>query len=379
MTRSFSIAARSLLHHRGRTAAVVSGVCFAVLFIFLELGLLGGADGSATAISDRVDGELILVSQRFVHLNRSDSLPSSRLALAAADPGVEHAVPLYIGYVPWRQRGGLVRSRLVALGLDLEKPPPVEIPELAASQADLRSATAMLVDRVSQSKLGPIHPGNEVEVADRPMRIAGQLDLGVGFVADGLIVVSDSTFSRLFAGHDLSRIHAGVVKLKAGADEDEVARRLRERLPGDTRVLTTSDLRSAQRRVWVFDTAIGNIFSAGAGVAFLVGLVVLYQALATDIIQQKAHYATLKAIGYEDRHLQRIVLEQSIIYAILGAIPAFFLALLVYSVAAGATKMPVAMTGLRLVLVTTFTVLMAVVSGRLALAKITRADPASLF
>ena len=380
MSRSFSIAWRGLLYHRVRTVAVTFGVGFSVLFIFLELGFLGAVERSATAVSDRLAGELLLVSQRFVHLDRSDAIPRSRLAFAASDPEVESVVPIYVNLAWWRRPGGDVRAAVITLGLRLDDPPPMWLPELDSEmKAALRSPSAFMIGRIGQPKLGPTEVGTEVELSDRPSRIAGQLDLGVGVLADGVIVISDLGYARLFPETSLSEVSAGVIRLAPGADPERVAARLRTRLPGDTRVLTRSELRAGQIRTWVIDTSSGNIFGAGAVVAFLVGLVVLYQALSTDIIQQKAHYATLKAIGYEDRQLGRVVLEQSVLYAFFGAVPAFLMALALYALIRVATRLPVDMTIARAIFVGLFTLAMAVGSGRLALSKITRADPADLF
>ena len=51
---------------------------------------------------------------------------------------------------------------------------------------------------------------------------------------------------------------------------------------------------------------------------FIVGMVICYQVLFADISDRLAEFATLKAMGYSDRRLFRIVVEQAVYLALLG-------------------------------------------------------------
>jgi len=47
--------------------------------------------------------------------------------------------------------------------------------------------------------------------------------------------------------------------------------------------------------------------------SFIVGVILVYQILYTDVAEHWAEYATLKAISYSNYHLLGIVLQESVI------------------------------------------------------------------
>ncbi len=77
-------------------------------------------------------------------------------------------------------------------------------------------------------------------------------------------------------------------------------------------------------------------------------------------------YATLKAMGYSDRYLIGVLLQEALILAILGFIPEFTISLGLYGLIAKATLLPVQMTLNRARLVLFLTVVMCVASGAIA-------------
>jgi putative ABC transport system permease protein len=355
-----------------------SGISFAVLFIFMQLGFYGAVKGTAVAVSSRLDAQLFLVSSRYLHLGDTETIPRSRLYEALAVPGVESATPLYVRYADWRAPDG-ERCSMYALAFPLNEKIPLALPELPAQLGRLSEPRAILVDTVTQSKCGPTDVGREVEVRERMGTVVGRFTMGVGFLGDGALIMSDQTFSQFFAGRRLGEVQLGLVKLRSGSDAAAAARQLRASLPPDTRVLTKADLERIQDRYWVHDTSIGNIFSLGTVVGFLVGTMILYQVLSTDIRTQLPQYATLKAIGYTDRQIYWMILRQSWAFGLLGFPPGFLLSLVLYAVARHATLLPISMPAGRALLVLLLSLGMCTVSGLLTLGRVVRADPAELF
>jgi putative ABC transport system permease protein len=90
-------------------------------------------------------------------------------------------------------------------------------------------------------------------------------------------------------------------------------------------------------------------------------------------------YATLKAIGYSNRYLAGVVMQQAVILAVLGYLPGLAIGLLLYRVSAEATRLPLAMTWPRGLGVLALTVAMCCASALLALRKVRSADPADVF
>jgi putative ABC transport system permease protein len=169
------------------------------------------------------------------------------------------------------------------------------------------------------------------------------------------------------------------VQVAAGSNPAEVASRLAAALPPDVSVMTRAQLARRERSHWVEQTSLGLIFRMGVAVALFVGVVFVYQVIASDIANRLLEFATLKAMGYGPVYLAGVVLQQAAFIAALGYLPGLAGSLALYALARGATGAPIGMTLERAGLVLALTLAMCSVSGVLALRKVQSADPAELF
>ena len=123
----------------------------------------------------------------------------------------------------------------------------------------------------------------------------------------------------------------------------------------------------------------GIIFGFGVIIGVLVGIVIVYQVLSTDVADHLSEYATFKAMGYSQRFFLSIVLEEALILGVLGFIPGFAVASLLLAGMARATTLPLAMTAGMAVIVFFGTVIACTLSGAFATRRLAGADPADLF
>src|SRR4029077_11148652 len=133
-----------------------------------------------------------------------------------------------------------------------------------------------------------------------------------------------------------------------GADPNDVAARLREMLPDDIQVFTRAELADFESEHWITKPSTGLIFGIGVVVAVIVGFVILYQTLSTQITRQLPQYATLKAMGYSDVYLGGIVVWLGLLMAFVAFPPAVAAAMAGYDVIHEATRLPIMMTHTRL-------------------------------
>jgi putative ABC transport system permease protein len=171
----------------------------------------------------------------------------------------------------------------------------------------------------------------------------------------------------------------GLIKVKPGVDPDLVLAQIKAILPPDTMASTKQQYVDDEQAYWQQSTPIGLIFTFGTIMSFVVGMVIVFQILSTDVNEHMSEYATFKAMGYRDRYLLAIVLEQSLILATLGFIPGLALAVGQYTLIRNLGALPIAMTVGRLVLVFSLTVVMCVVSGAITTRRLQSADPADNF
>ena len=112
---------------------------------------------------------------------------------------------------------------------------------------------------------------------------------------------------------------------------------------------------------------------------FVVGVIIVYQVLSTDVNAHMKEYATFKAMGYRNIYLLGVVFEEAIILALLGFIPGSLLPLGLYRLTRNATNLPLYMTMARAVTVLIMTIIMCTISGAIATRKLQSADPADMF
>jgi putative ABC transport system permease protein len=111
----------------------------------------------------------------------------------------------------------------------------------------------------------------------------------------------------------------------------------------------------------------------------LVGCVIVYQILYTDVSDHLQEYATLKAMGYRDRYLFGVVMQESVILSVFGFLPGLAISRVLYRFAEEATLLPLTMAPDRIAAVYGLTLGMCMVSGAFAMRRLRRAAPAEIF
>jgi len=376
------LALMNLVHERTRLVVAIAGVAFAVILVFMNLGFLGALSQTAALFYGRFNGDLFIISPQALEITTTKPFPMERIYQVAGVPGVERAMPMYLGYMQWRNPETRQSRAVFVFGVNPDDPvflmPELQEPQ---NQAALRRPNTVLIDRLSRPEYGPQATGTVTEADRRKATIGGQYTMGGGFAADATLIMSDQNFRRYFDPVPLTQINLGLINLEAGADPDRVRQAMEEILPKDVIVLTKEEIIQRDRDYWIGATSTGFIFGMGVAVSCVVGVVIVYQILYTDISSHLKQYATLKAMGYRSSFLFSTVIQEAVILAVLGYIPGFIVSLLLYQLTLWATSnsLPVQMELFRAVLVFLLTVVMCTVSGLFSVNKVVQADPAEVF
>ena len=203
--------------------------------------------------------------------------------------------------------------------------------------------------------------------------------LGASFGADGNILASDTNFIRMFDKRNAGLIDVGVVKLKPGTDLAATIKAMKAYFPEDVKVFSKEEFIDFERGYWQNSTSIGFIFTLGTVMGFIVGIVIVYQILYTDVADHLSEYATLKAMGYTNFYLLTVVFQEAVILAVIGFFPGMAAAVGLYTMTRNATSLPLFMTVVRAGTVLTLTMIMCTISGAIAVRKLSAADPADMF
>jgi len=209
--------------------------------------------------------------------------------------------------------------------------------------------------------------------------VKGLFALGHTLAASANVIMSDEAYFRVRPDKPRNMANVGMIVLKPGADPAAVASKLRASLPDDVRIMTRQEFMTAEQNYWARRTPIGFVSGAGMLVGMLVGAIVVYQILYTDVNDHLKEYATLKAIGFGDAFFARLVLQEALILVILGFIPASLLTLVLNDQARKVAQIPTSLSVADVLTVLVAATGMCLVAGLLATRRLRSADPADVF
>ena len=369
----------------------------------MQLGFRGAVANTANIVYGKLQGDLVLRSPDYVHLYEPRTFDRGWMRMVQGHPMIERVDPFFIMLMRWQNPprpaectqappDGSFRT-VGMMAMEIEHP-VLDVPEIHDQLSKLKNPDALLVDRATRAEYGPgdckrfsdKDIGSPVEVGNRLSHIAGHFQLGTGLATNGAILLSDVGYG-LRAGIDTrQRASLGLVRLRAGVDPEqakaELIAWLDQRDPRclqEIEVLTMAEQLRWERTRWLQDTPIGMIFTMGVVLSFIIGAAIVYMILANDVSNRLPEYATLKAMGYSHWALARIVLVQSWLLAILSYLPAALISFLLYELTAGLSRIPTSMTWERFWGVLGLAFLMCSASGIMAMLRLWRAEPASLF
>lgn len=378
------LAWRQLRAERARLFSAMAGVMFAAVLVFMQLGFRSALFDSATRLLAAMEAELFLMNPLTTVSFRPEALPRIRAHQALALPEVAQAVPVYLTQATWRNPQDGSRRMIQMIGFDIGAG-AMHFEGLDAIAPALRGIDAVGFDTRSRPEFGDValifaeQGAFQVQVGTRMVEMVGLVTIGPSFGADGNLVMSEVNFRRMVPTRQASNTDLVAIRLRPGSDIAAAQQRLREILPPDVVVLSHAELVAHERRYWESATPIGFIFGFGSVMGLIVGMVIVYQILFSDIANHLREYATLKAIGYSNLYLASVVMAAALILAVIGFIPGAVLSAWLYGVVADATFLPLAMTVERAAMVFGLIFGMCAAAGLLAMRKLRDASPADMF
>ena len=384
MARGIPVAWLQLGREPLRLLIGVAGVAFAVILVFMQLGFRNAMYESATRYHRSLDYDLVLLSPKTPFIGIPEGFTRRRLYQALGADGVSSVSGVYIQQAFWKNPWARGVRNIVVVGIDPTRRAFL-LPAVERQLAEIRLPDVVLFDARSRPEFGPVAEqlarGRTVsaEVNDRRLAVRGRFELGTSFGIDGTLVTSELNFRRIFPDRVAGAIDLGLVQLAPGAELHEVRARLEQALEDDVLVLTRADFIDREVRYWGSTTPIGFVFGFGATMGLIVGAVIVYQILFADVSQHLREYATLKAMGYSNRFLSGVVLQEAAILSVLGYVPGLAITLGLYRVTADATRLPLELDVGRALVVLALTLAMCGGAALMALRKVRSADPAEVF
>ena len=389
MSTKIPLAWKNLTHDPRKLVLAISGIGFAVILMFQQRGFRHALFDSTVAVVEAMDADIIVVNRSRFALTSELRFGRDLLDIAASQPGVKTALPLYMEnqFARFRTSGRRARPiRVVAFDFSqpmLRDQHDAVIPEFQSLGAP---ATA-LMDRYSRESYGIHLTNHEIQVQDaelngKHLNIIGFFQLGRDFAHEGNLLMSTENFVNYFpfrAADPLEQVDLGTIRIHPEVEPETMVEILQHKLGDSVAVLTKQQYIEKEKEFWANNTPIGVIFAVGAIMGFVVGTIICYQILANDISEHLAEFATLKAMGYENSYFFGLVLRQAVILSLLGFVPGLVFSWLLFQLNSGFTGLLMHMTFDRVLFVLALTMIMCMISGLLAMRKLLAADPANLF
>jgi putative ABC transport system permease protein len=373
-----------LSHEKSRLLVALLGIAFADLLMFMQLGFQTALYDSNTRLHRSLQADIVLISPQARNLPSLSTFSRRRLYQAMDIPGVNSAEPVYLNNTIWKNPLTRRETGVLVIGFNPDKP-AFDLPDVNRQLEAIKVPGAALFDRGArgdyQQAIAQIEEGKIVtaEIERRTVIIIGLFQVGASFGAEGNLITSDRGFLRLFSGRQSSSVSLGLIKVKPGYDPKKVAAMLKAYLRNDVRVLTHKEFIEFENNFWRTNSPIGFIFNLGVSMGFVVGIIIVYQVLSTDVNAHVREYATFKAMGYRNYYLLGVVFEESLILAVLGFFPGLAVSLGLYQLTRKVTNLPMYITVFRALQVLLLTIIMCVISGAIATRKLQATDPADMF
>jgi len=368
---------RNTFQDKKRTLAAVSGIAFSVLLMFMQLGFLDTTKRGTTLLYQYLDFDLIITSDKYELMTSTLLIDRARLIQAMIVPGVEEVMGLNIGDGIWEDPDTEITSGVMFIGIDLN-PSFIKNQDVIANLDTLAQSKTVMLDVLSNSDYGPLKIGREARINNVDVKVTSLFRLGMVFYNDGAVLVNNQTFQSLKRGNS-RKVTFGLIKISPGADLLKTKLDLKENLPDDVLVFDREELLTHEQDYYINVVPVGIMFQAGVFIAFVIGAVILFQVLATEVTNRLNEFATLKAMGYSTLRIYLIGFKQALIFAILGYIPAMIFCIAILYFLRTMARMPAKFTFELGGFVLVMTLAMCLISGFLALQKVRKADPADLF
>ena len=382
------LALRQLTDSPVKTAAAAAGICFSNVLVFFQLGLLSSTYQSQSRPYSLLDGEIVLVSNRFSRLSQSPTISLNDAMRAQGVEGVARVSPLSIalGTVLIIPQGFTTNAQIYSIDPSNSA--------INAQKANLNLSSLNLFERSSADSLSrPSYVENfrielktpyqyRTNLNDRRLVINALASIGSTFAADLSLIMSQANMIHYFPTRSYGLINLATVKLRKGYSVQRVLSTLRSQLYPigyNIQAFSIPEISQVEIVYWQTHTTITFIFGLGVIVGFAVSGIILYQILYADVISHLSEYATLLALGYSNLYVIRVVFVQAFLLTAISFPFALVFSMGLYLFMASASNLVIYMTLARSVSVFFLSLTVSTFSCYLATNQLRKVDPSSLY
>lgn len=298
MILNIPLAWLQLAKQKVRFLVALAGIAFISVLMFMQIGFQDALYASATQVHKHLRGDLFLISSQYKSLTSTQSFPRSRLYQILGFNGIESVEPLYVQFAKLKNPLNGRKYPIYVLGFDPVKS-IFRLPEIDQDFQLLKIPDQVFFDRAARPEFGPIA---EYFQKNKPIsmeifsylgtvgykvKVSGLFTLGPSFGVDGNLIVSSSTFLKIFPERRANELDIGSINLQPHVNPKTILATLSANLPDDVTVMTRQEFIDFEKSYWTLRTPIGFVFNLMVTMGFVVGVIVVYQILYSNIVTQR--------------------------------------------------------------------------------------------
>ncbi len=308
------IAYKLLVNDKGKFAALLMGITFAVFLMIMMTSMFAGILHRSSATVLNVGANIWVMDPAVNTPANSIPVPDYVLDAVRSMDGVKYAVPLYSGGALVKMRSGIYQS-VTVLGLDDHS--LYGRPELIDGKIeDIYAEDAFIVVHDAEySKLGNPHIGTEFEINDHRAVIVGIARV----TTSGLFGVPTlyTTYDRAITFIPSTRFTAAFI-LVDPKSVDAVPYIKQQVSKLGYLALTKDEFIERTSTFYKYQTGLGTNVLIMTIISFIVGLSISGQTFYTFILENLEKFGALKAIGAKGKELVVMILFQATFTSLTG-------------------------------------------------------------
>ena len=370
------IAYKLLVNDKGKFAALLVGVTFAVFLMTMMTSMFAGILKRSSSTVLNIGATVWVMDPAVNTVASTIPMPDYILDAVRSIDGVKYAVPLYSGGSLVKLRSGVYQA-VTVLGLDDAS--LFGRPELLEGKIeDIYAENGFLVVKDSEfAKLDNPKLGTDFEINDHRAVVVGIAKVTIG----GLFGIPTlyTTYNRAIQYLPTSRYTLAYVLVEPKSNDaiphirEEIKRLGYEALTKDEFIRKVSTF-------YKYKTGLGINVMLMTVISFVVGLSISGQTFYTFILENLEKFGALKAIGAKGRELIYMILFQAGFTALTGYGLGIGLASLV--IAGAKLRLPsyaAQITYLNLVFAFIMVLLIAGISSYIGVRKVIKIEPFDIF
>lgn len=302
------LALRNLISEKTRFAFSAAGIGFAVFLITVVLGLYQGWNEKVGVFVEEIEGDAWVARQGTTDFINAASILPEGTADELAGPDVEAVHELIVRPMQFEDADGTaVDVHLVGFDTQSGVGGPAGIKKGKA----IPEGNEIIIDDVL-ARMSGVGMGDELRFGDRVVTVAG-------IATGGNFAFTQAGFMEIGAASDLLQMDGlttfFIIDGNDGADMEAWALGVESANPG-LAAFTSGEFASATRERILSNVI--PIIGLIVGLALVVGVAVTSLTIYTTTVEKAREFGVMKAIGFNNVDLYRLVIVQSMLTGVMG-------------------------------------------------------------